>query len=344
MNDLSIGRKLLWFAALFAVMFAARLTVGYRTVPDAPRAVSSRTMIPDVSSDVESARRNYATSWAEAPDGERTALATYERTASIVAASREYDRDTRRLREIIEGAGGEVQSERDVRRSDTTTRALFVSAAIPPDRLEQAIADVRAIGRTESTEITQTDRTKEHLAAASERSALEETRRALMELRRTSPGAMGDRAELERRILDVDTRLQAARLAAGTYEGPDRATMHAMIYEERDMFVAPPTFERRAMIAFKWAAKYSLALTAAMALFSIFLLLAAGALSRLSAIYGPSVRSRRHQRWSDAPQEVPAQKRLRPAPQLPEIAEESSAPAEMSEDDAKDSKEEERSE
>jgi hypothetical protein len=118
--------------------------------------------------------------------------------------------------------------------------------------------------------VTKIDKTNEYLDLRAQREALENTRDALMELKRMN-GSIDELVNLQYRILDVDQQLQSLGVKLGDYDEVNEfCTVRLTMYEDHDVLVYPPDVARRVMIAFKWSLKYFLAAMAALALFSVF--------------------------------------------------------------------------
>lgn len=299
MGDAIKVKNLVLFAALFLVCFAGRLYYGYTVVPDEVRVAASSAHVPDMSRGLNAAPRNYEPT---ANGGWRARLAVAQ------TATRDYDRDAAALRAAIAEHGGSVQHEEEVRRSDKSTRAIAISAAIPSSSLEKFLVALHKIGKLQSSRTTMDDATDERTAAEQALASLEETRRALLELRR-SRGPVDKMAELQRQIADVDRQLRTARARAASFGKEALTTAQVVLYEDFDVEIAPPSRSRRVMIAFKWAAKYSLVLTAAFGFFSMFMFFISAMARKMSDVVNP--RGRHVRRYGgETVYEMPATLRI----------------------------------
>lgn len=298
----AVKRMILWFIVLLAALFACRMWYGYRTTPDEPITIGSKSRVPSFSFKDVDMRRGVAT----IRSGED--VRKVDITAEIVTASRAYDSELRGLREAIGAFGGEIRFMQDVRRSDVTTRAVAIAAVVPSRDLDRFYDKARTIGRLESASVTRTDLTEEYRKAADEREELNAARRELAESRRARLSSK-ELADVQDRLLEVGHRIRELMTRLAPYEDASLANVHMIIYEDREVTVAPPSAERRAMVAFKWAVKYGLALTGSLAFFAAFIFLLAAMFGRVADIVAPRGR---HARSYDGGRAVvvPASKRL----------------------------------
>ena len=310
------GRRALVFILLFLVFFLGRLGYGYYTTPDKIVKRSARSRVPEVSVELSSAKKNYATD-KYAPSTSAASMPQldqkYEKTATVVTATKEYDKDEAKLRAMVKEHGAIVQFEHSVGRSDVKTRVLMLMIGVQPDSFDKFYAATCEIGRLESAEVTKVDKTNEFLDLKAQRESLEETRRSLMELRRMN-GSIDELVNLQHRILEVDQQLQQLGVKLGDYDEVNEfCTVRLTMYEDHDVLVYPPDITRRVMIAFKWAVKYYFAAMAALAFFSMFAFFSVAIAGHIRGWADPQGR---HERFDDDEPE------MRPAeperPQEPE--------------------------
>ncbi|MDL2263285.1 DUF4349 domain-containing protein [Synergistaceae bacterium OttesenSCG-928-I11] len=300
------GKKALVFILLFIVFFLGRLGYGYYTTPDKIVKRSARSRVPEVSVDLSSSKKNYATDKL----AQRTSASAmpqvdqkYEKTATVVTGTKEYDKDEGKLRATIKEHGAIVQFEHNVGRSDVKTRVLQLMIGVQPDSFDKFYAAAREIGRLESAEVTKVDKTNEFLDLKAQRESLENTRRALMELKRMN-GSIDELVNLQYRILEIDQQLQNLGVKLGDYDEVNEfCTVRLTMYEDHDILVYPPTTPRRVMIAFKWSLKYYFAAMAALAFFSIFAFFSVAIAEKIRGWADPYGR---HERFDDEPETEPA--------------------------------------
>lgn len=303
MDSSGVFKKIaLMFFVLCAALYAGRMWYGYRTTPDEPITTGSRSRVPEVSFDLLVERRDIST---VAGDGGETLK--FDITADMVTASRSYDSDLRRLRAMLDSAGGETHFMRDVRRSDMTTRAVAIAAAVPSAGFDRFYAEVRRIGSLESSLLTTSDRTAEYRALTEARDALDETRREVTESRR-GRHTSSEIAAIQDRLLEIGRDMRDLRTKLAPFEGASMVNLRVVLYEDKEITIPPPPIERRAMIAFKWAAKYSLVLTASLACFAAFIFLMAAMFGKVADIVAP--RGRHARAWNAGPTVVPASIRI----------------------------------
>lgn len=287
-----MAKRFAWFVVFFIAIFFGRLGYGYYTTPDQIVKRSARTRVTDMIQEVSQPKRNYAsdkyllsssrssvpampgTSLPAVPDA--VADQKYEKTATMVVGTKDYDRDEKLLRTQIAEHGALIQLEQNVGRSDYKTRVLQLLIGIQPESFDKFTHALQGIGRLDVMEVTKVDKTNEYLDLKAKRSALEETRGALVDLKRMT-GTIDELVNLQYKILDIDQQLQQLGVKLGEYDEVNEfCTVRMTLYEDYDELVYPPSVPRRAMIAFKWTAKYYLAALAAFTLFtmSAFFLLA----------------------------------------------------------------------
>jgi hypothetical protein len=285
------GGKILVFILLFLVFFLGRLGYGYYTTPDKIVKRSARSRVPEAAADLGSLKKNYAADKYVPRAGAGSMPQTsqkYEKTAAVMTGTKEYDKDEQKLRAAIGEHSAIVQFEHSVGRSDVKTRVLQLVIGVRPNLFGKFYSAVKGIGRLESAEVTKVDRTNEYLDLRAQRESLENTRIALMELKRMN-GSIDELINLQYCILDVDRQLQSLGVKLGDYDEVNEfCTVRLTMYEDHDVLVYPPNVARRVMIAFKWSLKYYFAAMAALALFSVLAFFSAAAAAKIRSLAAPS--------------------------------------------------------
>ena len=274
-----MAKRFAWFVVLFIAFFFGRLGYGYYTTPDQIVKRSARSRAAQFQ-EISQSKRNYASdkyllssARATLPGASIPAVPQavadqkYEKTATMVIGTKDYDRDEKVLRTQIAEHGAVIQLEQNVGRSDYKTRVLQLLLGIQPDGFDKFSHALQGIGRLEVMEVTKVDKTNEFLDLKAKRAALDETRGALVDLKRMT-GTIDELVNLQYKILDIDQQLQQLGVRLGEYDEVNEfCTVRFTLYEDYDELVYPPSLPRRVIIAFKWTAKYYLAMLAAFTLF-----------------------------------------------------------------------------
>lgn len=281
--------------ALLALFFAARLGFGYLVVPNAPRVTGARALAPQMRGDMFGPARSFATS------GERR----YERIMTLVISTRDFDRDRATLTKAVDAAKGIVQFERETLRSDSATRSVVASISLPAGgAFDGFVKTMREMGKLESADDERLDATDEYAELTARRDALEESHRALIEMRRNR-GSIEEMADLQRRILIVDSELRDIRAKAAMFDDA-REVVRLTLYEDFDVTIPPPHLTHRVMVAFKWAIKYWAVSICAITLFSLLVLALGVIFSRLA----DAVSRRGRHEYGEQAREMPAMRRI----------------------------------
>ncbi len=279
-------RTLKLFGLLFVVLFLGRLAYGYYTTPNVVRKHSARERIPEVSEhflSASSVKKNYASERYTVKGGGSAsgsvAMAPaldqkYEKTATLTAATKSFEKDEKAIRDEVESSGAIIQFEQSRGDGGVKNRILQLMIGVQPEKFDDFCAAMRKIGRVESIEVTKTDKTNEFLNLRAQRESLEKTRAALVELKKMT-GKVDEFVNLQYKILDIDRELRTLGVQLGDFDEVNEfCTVRMTLYEDYDVFSYPPRPLRRLMIAFTWTVKYGLALCASFAFFSMSLFFA----------------------------------------------------------------------
>lgn len=280
-------RNLKLFLLLFVVLFLGRLAYGYYTTPNVVRKHSARERIPEVSEhfiSASSVKKNYASERYTVKGGGASGSGSvamtpaldqkYEKTATLTAATKSFEKDEETIRDQVKKRGAIIQFEQSRGDGGAKNRILQLMIGVLPEKFDDFCAAMGEIGRVESIEVTKTDKTNEFLNLRAQRESLAKTRAALVELKKMT-GKVDEFVNLQYKILDIDGQLQALGVQLGDYDELNEfCTVRMTLYEDYDIFSYPPQLMRRLMIAFTWTVKYGLALCASFAFFSMFLFFA----------------------------------------------------------------------
>lgn len=278
LNVLMGDKKVRYFFILFLFVFLLRLGYGYHTTPNTIRIQSSKSMVENVASGFSSAKKNYASEYqisktSIAPPVELKSPALrdqkYEKTATIVTASKKFDDDETRVRSLVTRDKAIIQYEQSKGKKDTRNRVTQLMIGVRPDAFDDFVKGIQQIGRVESVEITKTDKTNEFLDLKAQRISLENARAALTQLKNMK-GNVEEFINLQYKILDIDKELQALGVRLGDYDEVNEfCTVKLTLFEDNEFMIYPPSFFVRIMIAFKWTLKAYLGFFVAFGFFTL---------------------------------------------------------------------------
>jgi hypothetical protein len=139
----------------------------------------------------------------------------YERVAALAATSADFDADRTKAAALAAELSAVVQAEDFSGLAGA--RRLALTLGVVPDRFENLIDRLKAIGSLESISVHKTDKTADFKALAAKRLSLEKTRDGLRALK--VPGAaLADLISLETRILEIEGQIQELGVSLGDYE------------------------------------------------------------------------------------------------------------------------------
>ena len=292
---LSLKNKTHCFFILFGVLFLLRLGYGYHTTPDEVRTQSSRSLIDEVAHEFSSVKKNYASEYSSPKSSVASRMATpspalreqkYEKTATIMSASKNFDEDENRVRSLVTRYKGIIQYEQSKGKKETRNRVTQLMIGVRPDAFDTFVKSIQKIGRVESVEVTKTDKTNEFLDLKAQRISLENARKSLTQLK-SMKGNVEEFINLQYKILDVDKQLQELGVRLGDYDEVNEfCTVRLTLFEDNEFMIYPPTIFVRMMIAFKWTLKVYLGFFFAFACFTLsvfFLVRTIESLRRMSA-------------------------------------------------------------
>lgn len=205
-------------AGLMFALFLLRLVYSF-AAPASPEELNAGALCSIGTEQAEV--KNYASVRLErvAPAGQGAApLVTdqkYERVASIGSVASDFDADEARIRAIVKAAGALIQTER--RTGMPGARCLYLTIGAPPEKFDETVEAVRAVGSLLRFEIVKTDKTNEYRELRAKRESLEKMRAALL-LLKARPGKIEEYVELEDRILKIESEIQALGVNLGEFD------------------------------------------------------------------------------------------------------------------------------
>ena len=284
MFDWKILKKGLKIALLlFIALFAVRLAYGFYTTPNEVRKVSAADYARESQDVFSSAKRNYASDKyvyknAQEPaaqpggvQGQMTLDQKYEKTAKIISGTNDFLKDEESLRNRVKENEAIIQYEQNS--GNEGARVLNLMIGVQPSRFDQFSDALKKIGKIKSVTVTKTDKTNEFLDLKAQRDSLENTKRELAQLKNMK-GNVDEFINLQYRILDIDKQLQDLGVKLGDYDEVNEfCTVRFTLYEDKELFVYPPSVVTRLMVAFKWTVKYYLAGAAILTFCALFILI-----------------------------------------------------------------------
>jgi hypothetical protein len=272
-------RTLLWITAGFVVLFVFRFVYGYTTGLSEVR----EEYFSDFLSDVDNVKRNYASSsykYDKAVSHENGAAydanvqhagkqvsvdQKYEKIATIKSRSEKFKNDEKVLREKIKSTNSIIQYEENV--GQEGDRKLHLLIGVPPEKFDSLYAQLLAIGKIASKEITKIDKTNEFANLNAKKASLETTRQSLIDIKKRS-GDIDEYINLQNRILQIEQELQSLGVLLGDFDTENEfCTIRFSLQESRIITIG---MLHRVKVAFEWAVQYYLIFVAILALASVF--------------------------------------------------------------------------
>lgn len=211
------------FIGLFILLFLGRFA--YDLLQPAPPAIvrgfqaGFNNDIAQSSSSWELGfRKNYASAKIavnQATAGTQILEQKYERTASLSAASSDFEADSRKASELAKGLSAVVQSENAY--GLPGARTLSLSFGVSPANFEALTEGLQKIGALGSVTVVKKDKTADFKALEAKRLSLEKTRDGLRALK--APGAaLADLVALETKILEIEGQIQELGVSLGDFD------------------------------------------------------------------------------------------------------------------------------
>lgn len=203
-----------WFVLLFIVLFVFRFTYGYFVVD----TQNDYTNYDDFFSSVSDMRKNYATEksknidYSIAPSLENQ---KYEKTASMQSKSSKFEEDEKNIRQKTQAYEAIIQYEQNMGQSGS--RQLHLMIGISPEKFDNFVSEIKAIGTLSSIQITKVDKTNEFRELNAEKISVEKSLQSLYELKNKG-GEVGDFIALNDKILETERQLQTLGVELGNFD------------------------------------------------------------------------------------------------------------------------------
>lgn len=255
--------------ALFVVLFIFRLIYGYNTVTEPTVSTVFQEMV-DISVGV---RKNYASKKYQLNSGlsPTSVDQKYEKIADINTVSTKFDQEEKQIRAQVKDFEGLIQFEN--KSGNKGHRRLNLIIGIPPENFDAIYHNLIKIGKTQSKQITKTDKTNEYKELNARKASLEKVRNSLIELKNKG-GRIDEYMQLENRILDIEQQLQELGVSLGNFDEENEFCTVKMDLSEG--MITETGMLQRVKVALEWAIKYYALLLVALsfaALFAYLLLL-----------------------------------------------------------------------
>jgi len=268
------GYMLLGFAALFL----ARLGYGYLVVPPGDQTRPAYSADSGFHGEVAAPKKNYASDVYRYKGVDNAAGVDlnqkYEKTASIQSSSTKFDEDEKKVRTVIADHNAIIQFENG--RGNEGQRVLRLVIGVQPALFDVFSQEIQKIGTVRGITVTKTDKTNEFLALKAQKLSLENTRNALIELKKSN-GQIAEFIKLQNRILEIEQQLQKLGVQLGEFDEVNAfCTVNLSLAEQRMITTSGPGFLSRVEAAFKWSATVYVGCIAALLLIMLcaFVLLA----------------------------------------------------------------------
>ena len=241
----------MFLTAGFVVLLVLRVGYGYFRHPDEPRSMGAV-------EEFEWGSRNYASTKFEKGGSGRDALSPpeggidqkYERIAELAVGTHSFADDHARVRAAIESHQALVQFERSG--GLERARSVHLAIGVDPERFDQLVAELQAIGSVERIQVHKVDKTNDYRQLQANRLALEKARTSLIALQGKG-GSIEELVRLEEKILATEREIQELGVQLGEFdEENEMCTVKLTLTERVPATAAPIPFAHRLKVAFEW--------------------------------------------------------------------------------------------
>ena len=165
----------------------------------------------------------------------------YEKIATLVETTRDYDADRKRVEDLISKHQGIVQVERAAGLAGR--RMLDVGVGLPPDRFDAFIDAARAVGTTVQVEVIKNNKTDEYLQLRAKRATLEKAR-ARLEALQASNGSVEEGIHVNNRLSEIEGHIQELGVSLGEFDTQNERCMVKLRLQEPDADASSPWSRR----------------------------------------------------------------------------------------------------
>jgi hypothetical protein len=166
----------------------------------------------------------------------------YEKIATLVETTRDYDADRKRVEDLISKHEGIIQVERAAGLAGR--RMLDVGVGFSPDRFDAFIDAARAVGTTVQVEVVKNNKTDEYLQLRAKRATLEKAR-ARLEALQASNGSVEEGIHVNNRLAEIEGRILELGVSLGEFDTQNERCTVKLRLQEPDAAGSSSWLERR---------------------------------------------------------------------------------------------------
>jgi hypothetical protein len=163
-------------------------------------------------------KRNYASEKFAAPGGKEAGAQSieqkYEKVASMLSNTSDFDEDENRVRSAIEKYYALIQYEQSS--GLRGNRRLELAVGVVPSEFDNIVGEIRRIGTLSSIKIDKVDKTGEYKGLLAKRVSEEKARDSLLGLKGRA-GSIGEMINLEDKLLEIESEIQTLGVNLGEY-------------------------------------------------------------------------------------------------------------------------------
>jgi hypothetical protein len=181
-------------------------------------------------------------------------IRVYDKTAQVAAATTAFADDEDRIRKVVAGQQAVVFSEKAT--GVAPQRALALGISVHPERFDALLRAVSEVGRVESSNVEQQDRTAEFRRLYAQRQSLKKHQEAMLKLRGVGKLSVEEALKLEQKIFEVEKEVQSVGVQLGDFLGKEPSyNLYVTLQENRpgSWHDRSFTFGRRLGQGFLWA-------------------------------------------------------------------------------------------
>lgn len=199
----------------FPALFGLRLMYGLLNPGSGQGNLSS---IESSSGEFSFSKKNYASEKFGAPGGKEAGAQSveqkYEKVASMLSRTSDFDLDENRVRSTIGKYYALVQYEQSS--GLPGNRRLELAVGVVPMEFDNIVEEIRRIGTPASIRIDKVDKTGEYKGLLAKRASQEKARDSLLGLKGRA-GSIGEMINLEDKLLEIESEIQTLGVNLGEY-------------------------------------------------------------------------------------------------------------------------------
>ena len=183
-----------------------------------------------------------------------TIVQKYEKTGYIDATTTNFERDEKKLRNVIKKYNALNQYEQNT--GLTGDRVLKIAIGVEPDKFDTVVKEIKTIGKLTSFDVSTYDKTTEYRELQAKKASLEASRLSLEALKQKD-GNIDEYINLENRVMELDTQFQSLGVNIGDYDKSGnfctiKFTINETKVKEKTLVMT------QTMRAFEWTVTYYL--------------------------------------------------------------------------------------